>query len=78
MFIDLSSIGKLLLLSAIIIGILGLLLMAMGNIPFLGRLPGDLVIRRSWGTFAFPIMTSIVLSVLLTILLNLIFWLFRH
>jgi Protein of unknown function (DUF2905) len=41
---------------------------------YLGRLPGDIVVRRSGFTFAFPIVTCLVLSLLLTLL----FWLFRR
>jgi len=41
---------------------------------YFGRLPGDLVVRRPGFTFAFPIVTCLVLSVLLTLLL----WLFRR
>ncbi len=59
---------------------IGLLLVLLGLIwPWLaksglGRLPGDLVIRRDNFTFYFPITTSILLSLLLTLLL----WLFRR
>lgn len=67
-------IGKLLIL-------LGLLLVAVGifvtvsskfQIP-LGRLPGDLFIRRENFTLSFPIVTCLILSLLLTLLLNLFF-----
>jgi hypothetical protein len=75
---DLSSIGKLLLLFAVVIGIVGLLLIIMGNVPFLGKLPGDLVIRRGGSTFFFPIVTCIILSVVLTVLINLVLWIFRR
>jgi len=40
----------------------------------LGRLPGDIVVRRPGFTFAFPIVTCLLLSVVLTLLL----WLFRR
>lgn len=59
--------------------IIGLLILAAGLLwPWLsrlglGRLPGDIVIRREGTTVYIPIMTSIVVSVVLTIL----FWLFR-
>ncbi len=59
---------------------IGLLLVLLGLIwPWLaksglGRLPGDLIIRRDNFTFYFPITTSILLSLLLTLLL----WLFRR
>jgi len=41
---------------------------------YLGRLPGDVVVRRGNFTFAFPIVTCLVLSLLVTLLL----WLFRR
>jgi hypothetical protein len=41
---------------------------------YLGRLPGDVVVRRGGWTFAFPIVTCLVLSAVLTLLL----WLFRR
>lgn len=75
---DLSSIGKLLVLGGIIIAIFGILLLVMGNIPFLGRLPGDITIRRGGSTIFFPIVTCIVLSVVLTIIVNLVLWLLRR
>ena len=51
----------------------GLALTAVGRLG-LGRLPGDLVYRRGNFTFYFPIMTSILLSIVLSLLL----WLFRR
>jgi hypothetical protein len=59
-------VGKLLLVAGLVIAGIGLLMMA--GIPF-GRLPGDIVIRRGNGTFYFPLVTSILLSIILTILL---------
>ena len=41
---------------------------------YLGRLPGDIVVRRPGFTFAFPIVTCLLLSILLTLVL----WLFRR
>ena len=75
---DLSSLGKLLLLFAVVLGIVGLVLILMGRVPFLGKLPGDLVIRRDGVTIFLPIVTSIVLSVVLTVLINLILWILRR
>lgn len=63
-----STLGRLLVIIGLVIAALGLLVMV--GIPF-GRLPGDIVIRRGSFTFSFPLVTSIVLSVLLTLLLML-------
>ena len=57
--------GKLLVIVGVIIAGIGVLIMA--GIP-IGRLPGDLVYRKGNATFYFPLVTSIVLSVLLTLL----------
>jgi hypothetical protein len=61
-------VGKLLLVAGLVIAGIGLLMMV--GIPF-GRLPGDIVIRRGSSTFYFPLVTSILLSIILTLLLAL-------
>ena len=64
-------IGKFLMLLGLIIAAIGGLLFFSGKIPLVGRLPGDIMIQRKNFTFYFPLATSILLSVILT----LIFWL---
>jgi hypothetical protein len=59
-------VGKLLLIAGLVIAGVGLLVMA--GVP-LGRLPGDIVVRRGSGTFYFPLATSILLSIILSLLL---------
>ena len=58
--------GKALVIAGIVIAGIGLLMMA--GLP-IGRLPGDIVIRRGNGTFYFPLVTSILLSIIFTLLL---------
>ena len=60
--------GKLLVLIGLAIAGVGLLVML--GVPF-GRLPGDIVVRRGNFSFYFPLVTSIFLSILLTLLFNL-------
>ena len=68
-----SDLGKLLVLLGGIIVIAGLGLMLLGRTNFpIGRLPGDIVYRGKHTTFYFPLATSIVVSVVLSILLYLI------
>ena len=57
--------GKLIFVAGLIIAGIGLLVMV--GLP-LGRLPGDITVRRGNATFYFPLATSILLSVLLTLL----------
>ena len=68
-----QGLGRLLIVFGLVIVAVGVVLLVADRIPGVGRLPGDLVVRRGPFTFYFPLATSIVLSVLLTILLNL-FW----
>ena len=58
--------GRSLVIVGLVIAAVGLVVMA--GVP-LGRLPGDFTIRRGSFTFYFPLATSIILSVLLTLLL---------
>jgi hypothetical protein len=67
---DLPAIGKGLLLLAGLIAVVGFLLVFSDRIPFLGRLPGDIVIKRDHVQFYFPIATCLVLSLILTLLVH--------
>jgi hypothetical protein len=62
-------VGRLVVVVGLIITAAGILLML--GVPF-GRLPGDVVIRRGNATFYFPLGTSILVSVALTLLLALL------
>lgn len=66
-----DSLGKMLLLFGGIMVIGGALLMLGGRLFGPGRLPGDIFIQRGNFTFFFPIITCVILSILLTIILNL-------
>ena len=65
-----TEFGKLLVVFGIVLLVGGLLLILFGrtNLP-LGRLPGDLIYRGKHSTFYFPLATSILVSVLLSIVL---------
>jgi hypothetical protein len=63
--------ARLLIIIGIITAAIGVLLLLSAKIPWLGRLPGDIVIQRKNVTFYFPVATSIILSIIIT----LVFWL---
>jgi hypothetical protein len=65
--------GRVIMIMGGVLVVLGLLMTAGGRIG-LGRLPGDIMVKRENFTFYFPLMTGIVLSVLLTLVL----WLFQR
>ncbi len=62
--------AKLLILFGIVLTVLGGLLLVVGKIPFIGRLPGDFYIQKGNFTFYFPLASSILISILLTFLFS--------
>jgi hypothetical protein len=68
-----GALGKMLILLGVFIILAGLLLLVGEKIPWVGRLPGDIIIKKERFTFYFPLATSIIISIILTLL----FMLFR-
>ena len=66
-----SALGKLLVLLGVFIILIGLLLLIGEKIPWIGRLPGDIIIKKEKFSFYFPITTCILVSILLTLLFTL-------
>ena len=71
-----QEVGRALIVFGAIIVLIGVLLMFAGKIPWVGKLPGDVVVRKGNFTLYAPIMTGLILSLLLTLVLNL--WARRH
>jgi len=63
-----GALGKLLILIGVFIVAIGVLLLIGEKIAWIGKLPGDIVIKKEKFTFYFPITTSIILSILVTLL----------
>lgn len=70
---SLAPLAKMIIIFGFILVVLGSLLLLAGKIPGIGRLPGDIFVQRGNFTFYFPLVTSILLSLLLTVILNFIF-----
>ena len=68
-----SDLGKMLIVFGVIIAAVGVIMLVAPKIPWLGKLPGDISYRGERFTFYFPLATCILLSVVL----SLIFYLFR-
>lgn len=64
-----GDLGKLLVVFGVLIVVAGLVLMLVGRVPWLGRLPGDIHIQRGNWTLYFPLATSLIVSVVLSLLL---------
>ena len=67
-----TQIGKILIIGGVFLVVVGLILYFFNKIPFLGKLPGDIMIKKDNFTFYFPIATSILLSMLLTLIFYLV------
>lgn len=66
---NLGVIGKTLVLAGLLLAGFGVLLIAAQKTGFLGRLPGDIVVQRKNFTFYFPLATSLILSLALSLLM---------
>ncbi|HSU89965.1 MAG TPA: DUF2905 domain-containing protein [Sporolactobacillaceae bacterium] len=66
-----EPLGKSLVLIGISIVLIGVLMWGLSSIPYVGRLPGDVYVRRGNFTFYFPLATCILISIIATILFSL-------
>jgi hypothetical protein len=65
-----DSFGKLLILFGLALAAVGGLLLFIGKVPYIGKLPGDIYVQRKNFSFYFPLTTSILLSIVLTLLFS--------
>jgi uncharacterized protein YybS (DUF2232 family) len=70
---ELGGPGKILIILGVLLLAIGVLLLLGIKAPWLGRLPRDIVIKKGNFTFYFPIVTCILLSIILSV----VFWIFR-
>jgi hypothetical protein len=68
---DVSNLGRLLVVGGVLLAAVGVVVLLAGKVPFLGRLPGDIVYHKGGTTFYFPLVTCLLLSLALSLLLNL-------
>ena len=66
---DTINVGKILIALGVLIALAGIVLVLVGRVPWIGRLPGDIHFQRGNFTFYFPLATSLLLSVVLTLIL---------
>jgi ABC-type enterochelin transport system permease subunit len=68
-----TSIGKMLIMLGMGMVVIGVVIILVGKVPFLGKLPGDIHIQKKDFGFYFPLGTCIVVSIVLSLLLSAIF-----
>ncbi len=64
-----AELAKMIIILGIVLVAVGLLLLLAQKFPFLGRLPGDILIKKDNFTFYFPLATSIILSIIISLIL---------
>ena len=64
--------GRVLIISGVILFLIGIMLVFHVKVPYIGKLPGDIYIKKENFTFYFPLMSSIIFSILFSFIL----WLF--
>ena len=68
------SLGKVLIIIGLVIAGIGIVFVLSPKLPWIGKLPGDILIKKENFRFYFPLTTCIIISILLTLL----FYLFRR
>jgi hypothetical protein len=67
-----NGLGKILIISGSLLSIIGLVVLLSGKIPFFGKLPGDFHFQGKNWSFYFPLATSILISIIISLVLYLI------
>jgi hypothetical protein len=75
--VDSDAIGRTLLILGAAIAVIGFGVLLLARVPFVGKLPGDISFQRDGFSFFFPVVTCIILSVVLTIAVNVAIRIFR-
>lgn len=63
-----TGIGKTLIVMGLVIAAVGVVLAFSDRVPWLGRLPGDIFIRKGNFSFYFPLATCIIISIVLSLI----------
>ncbi len=66
-----AAMGKVIAILGVVLLLVGLFLIFADRIPYIGKLPGDIYVKKENFSFYFPITTSIIISIILTIIFSL-------
>jgi hypothetical protein len=67
-----GELARVMILIGTVLIVIGLVMLVLPRVPFLGKLPGDILIKKERFTFYFPLATSIVISIIISLILYLI------
>ncbi len=67
-----GELAKVMILIGAVLIVVGLVILFFPRLPFVGKLPGDILVKKEHFTFYFPLATSIVISIIISLVLYLI------
>lgn len=67
-----KNMGKFIIIIGLILVLVGIIIQFADKIPWIGRLPGDIMIKKENFTFYFPLVTSIILSIVISLIIYLV------
>ena len=67
-----KNMGKFIIIIGLVLVLVGIVIHFADKIPWIGRLPGDILIKKENFTFYFPLVTSIILSIVISLIIYLI------
>lgn len=70
---DIQGLGKIVITAGIVLTVVGVLMFLAPKLPFIGKLPGDFYFKKDGVSFYFPLATSIIVSIILSLVIGLLF-----
>ena len=70
---EIQGLGKIVIFAGVVLTVIGVLMLLAPKLPFIGKLPGDFYFKKDGVSIYFPLATSIIVSIVLSILLSLFF-----
>jgi len=65
---NISELAKIFIVSGLLLTVTGIIMLLLGKIPGIGKLPGDILIKKESFTFYFPLTTCIIISIIVSVL----------
>lgn len=72
-----DDVGRILIIFGVVLLVAGLAIVLLGKVGVAGRLPGDIFFQRGNVSFYFPLVTMLVVSIVLTVIVNVVLRLFK-
>lgn len=70
---EIQGLGKIVIAAGVVVTVVGVLMLLAPKLPFIGKLPGDFYFKRDGVSFYFPLATSIIVSIILSLVISFLF-----